>query len=200
MGDLNKLVEAAELLSRTEFPGVLRKLGLEGRPNALRADAGLPVGVEERLSHLGYTEPFAAVRALHEAIRTDGESPTRLAGLVRSYALLGILTEHFWHPAHKAFKARALLYAQRMTVRDPKGSYGLWHRAYAESLLGLHKHALADIVQARANGPRPPVSRSSPLGRPDRGVRQLGPRTHDGPGGAARAARGFAPPAHPRAH
>ena len=114
--------------------------------------AAMPAGVEERLWRLGYTEPFAAVRALHEAIRTGGESPARLAGLVRGYALLGLLTEHHWHPAHKAFKARALLYAQRMVARDPKGYLGLWHRAFAESLLGLHKDALADIAEARERG------------------------------------------------
>jgi tetratricopeptide (TPR) repeat protein len=148
-GELPQLVEAAEVLSRTGFPSALRKLGLDGRPNAVHDDAGLPAGVEERLWRLGYTEPFAAVRALHEAIRTGGESPARLAGLVRGYIMLGLLTEHHWHPAHKAFKARALLYAQRMVVREPQGHIGLWHRAFAESLLGLHKDALADIAEAR---------------------------------------------------
>ncbi len=148
-GELPRLVEAAEVLSRTAFPSALRKLGLDGRPNEIHDDARLPAGVEERLWRLGYTEPFAAVRMLHEAIRTGGESPARLAGLVRGYAMLGLLTEHDWHPAHKAFKARALLYAQRMVVRDPKGHYGLWHRGFAESLLGLHKDALTDIAEAR---------------------------------------------------
>jgi tetratricopeptide (TPR) repeat protein len=152
LGELPRLVEAAEVLSRTGFPAALRKLGLEGRPNPSRDDAGLPPGVEERLWRLGYTEPFAAVRALHEAIRTGGESPARLGGLVRGYTLLGPLTEHHWHPAHKAFKARALLYAQRMVARDPKGYLGLWHRAYAKALLGLHKDALADMAEARQRG------------------------------------------------
>ncbi len=151
-GELPRLVEAAEALSRTGFPGAMRKLGLEGRPDVVRDDGAMPAGVEERLWRLGYTEPFAAVRALHQAIRTGGESPARLAGLVRGYALLGLLTEHLWHPAHKAFKARALLYAQRMVARDPNGYLGLWHRAFAESLLGLHKDALADIAEARERG------------------------------------------------
>ncbi len=63
--------------------------------------------------------------------------------------MLGVLTEHHWHPAHEAFKARALLYAQRMVARDPKGSRGLWNRAFAEAIIGLHKEALADIALAR---------------------------------------------------
>ena len=141
--------EIAEELSRTEFPAVLKQLGLEGKPNASRPDAGLPAGVEDRLSRLGYPDVFAAVRDLHEAIRTGGESPARVGGLVRGYALLGLLTEHHWHPAHKVFKARALLYARRLVARDPKGSHGLWHRAYAEALIGRHKEAQADITSAR---------------------------------------------------
>ncbi len=151
-GRLPRLVEDAEVLSRTGFPAVLRKLGLNGRPNPTRDDAGLPVGVEEQLWRLGYTEPFAAVRALHEVIRTGGESPARLAGLVRGYTSLGLLTEHHWHPAHKAFKARALLYAQRMVAHDPKGYSGLWHRTFAEALVGLPTEALADIAEARKRG------------------------------------------------
>ena len=34
--DLAKLAEIAEAMSRTKIPGVLRKLGLEGKPNTLR--------------------------------------------------------------------------------------------------------------------------------------------------------------------
>jgi hypothetical protein len=131
---------------------VLTQLGLEGKPNAIQPDAGLPAGVEDRLSHLGFIDFFAAVRDLHEAIRTSGESPFRVAGLVRGYTLLGVLAEHHWHPAHKGFKARALFYAQRLVARDPKSSYALWHRAYAEALIGLHKDAQVDFSGARARG------------------------------------------------
>ncbi len=105
IGTPAKLVERAEALSRAEFPGLLRKLGAAGEPNAARADAKVPAGVEDRLAQLGLTGPFAAVRALHEAIRTDGESPERLGALARGYALLGVLSEFQWHPAHKAYKA-----------------------------------------------------------------------------------------------
>ena len=37
-----------------------------------------------------------------------------------------------------------------MVAREPKGTFGLWHRAYARSLIGLHANALADIAEARA--------------------------------------------------
>ena len=147
--DRRNTAEIAEELSRTEFPAMLKQLGMEGKPNAFQPDAGLPAGVEDRLSHLAYTDIFAAIRDLHEAMRTGGESPVRVAGLARGYTLLGLLTEHHWHPAHKVFKAGALLYAQRLVARDPKGAFALWHRAFAEALIGLHKDAEADIALAR---------------------------------------------------
>ena len=147
--DLAKLAEIAEAMSRTEIPGVLRKLGLEGKPNTLRTDGGLPREIDQRLSGLSFTELFSAVRDLHAMIRSEGESPARLGALIRGYALLGLLTEFQWHPAHKVFKARALLYARRLVARDPKAAWGYWHRANARALAGLHKDALADLAEAQ---------------------------------------------------
>ena len=149
--DLSNPAEIAEILSRTEFPAVLKQLGIKGNPNRVQPDSGLPAGVEDRLSHVGFIDLVAAVRDIHEAIRTSGESPVRVAGLVRGYALLGAITEHHCHPAYKVFKARALLYAQRLMMRDPNSSNALWHRAYAEALIGLHKPAQADFAEARAS-------------------------------------------------
>jgi tetratricopeptide (TPR) repeat protein len=161
-GDLATLAQTAEALSRNEFPAALKMLGLNGKRNAQRSDLGLPAGAEGRLAHLGLVDIFAALRDLHEAIRTSGESPARLGALVRGYALLGLITEHHWHPAHKVFKARALLYAQRLMTRDPKDAFGLWHRAFAAALIGLHRDALADVALARersnqARTPGPPA-------------------------------------------
>jgi tetratricopeptide (TPR) repeat protein len=145
---LSGLVERVEALSRTEFPAALDKAGLRGGPNAIAAEGEVPEGVEDRLSHLGFVGTFAALRDLHGAIRAEGESPARLGALVRGYSHLGVLTETLWHPTHHAYKARALLYAQRMAARDPKGPRGLWHRAYAEALVGMHREALADLEAA----------------------------------------------------
>ncbi len=113
-------------------------------------------------ARLGFTGPLAAVRDLHAAIRADGETPARVGALVRGYALLGVLTEFHWHPAHKAYKARALLYAQRLVARDPKSPWGLWHRAFAEALAGMPKNALDDLAAAQAiagaeGAPKPPA-------------------------------------------
>ena len=94
-------------------------------------------------------DPLVAVRELHAAIRQDGESPARLGALVRGYAHLGVLNEYLWTSAHKVFKARAFLYAQRLIAQDPDSPWGLWHRAYIEALAGLHKRALDDLAEAR---------------------------------------------------
>ncbi len=150
--DLANLTERAEELSRTELPGVLRKLGLDGKPNVTKAGGQVPEAIENRLSCLGFTEVFAAVKALHALIRSDGESPARVGAVVRGYALLGILSEFQWHPAHKAYKARALLYAQRLVARQSKDPSALWHRAFAQALVGLHANAIADLAAAEAVG------------------------------------------------
>ena len=110
-------IEIAENWSRTQFPKVLRKLGLDGKANAIQPDAPLPADVDDRLSKLSYIGVFAAIRDLHDAMRTSGESPRRIGALVRAYALMGLLTEHHWHPAHKVFKARRTVVCA--VARDP---------------------------------------------------------------------------------
>jgi tetratricopeptide (TPR) repeat protein len=148
--ELTTLLAAAETLSRQTFPGFLKSMGLVGKPNAIKPEAELPVRVENRLASVGFLDVLLAVRELHQAIRTDGESPARLGALARGYALLGVLSEHEWHPAHRAYKARALLYAQRLIARDPDAPWGLWHRAFALALAGRHGDALSDLQAARA--------------------------------------------------
>jgi hypothetical protein len=159
-GSLAGLVEKAEALSRVEFPGALGKLGATGKPNAVRASAPVPDGVEDRLSQLSFPGVFAAIRVVHEAIRTEGEAPARLGALARGYTLLGVLSEFQWHPAHKVFKARALLYAQRMVAREPKSARALRHRAFTRALVGMHRDALADLTAAgQAADARDPATR-----------------------------------------
>jgi hypothetical protein len=149
--DLLKLTVAAEALSRQEFPKALKDLGLKGTPNDRKesTDPALPRFVEARLSSLGYSQHLVAIRDVHEAIRTKGETPAALGALVRGYAQLGVLTEFLWNPAHKAFKARALLYAQRLVARSPDRPWGLWHRAFALALVGRPRDAQVDLESAK---------------------------------------------------
>jgi tetratricopeptide (TPR) repeat protein len=145
---LMRLTALSESLSRSKFPALLEQLGLKGKPNPVRAGAPVPPDVENRLEQLGLVDNFAAIRALHETIRADGESPARLAALARAYAQLGVLTEYQWSPAHRAFKARALLYAERLLAQDPGSSWALRNRAFVRALVGLHYVALDDLAEA----------------------------------------------------
>jgi tetratricopeptide (TPR) repeat protein len=147
--DLLKLLVSAEALSRQEFPNALKGLGLAGKPNAVKDEAGLPEKVEDRLTSVEFLDALLAVRDVHRAIRNDGESPSRLGALARGYALLGVLSEFHWHPAHRAFKGRALLYAQRLVARSPDQPWSLWNRAFAQALFGRHGNALADLDEAK---------------------------------------------------
>lgn len=146
--DYARLVEAAERWSREAFPGLLRQGDLKGEPNAASDGARLPDATEERLEQMSFIGQFAAVRELHRAMRQDGESDALLGALTRGYANLGVMSEFHWNSMHKACKARALLYAQRLVARSPKSAEALWHRAYAKALTGLHDSAVADLDAA----------------------------------------------------
>jgi len=143
------LVEA-EALSRGAYVEALRKCGFQGKANPVHGKAGVPDEIEESLGEMVFTSQFIAVRRLHELVRTEGESPARLGALVRGYANLGLLTEFHWHPMHKVFKARALVYAQRMLAADPPSCAARWHRAYAFAAAGLHALAIDDLEAAEA--------------------------------------------------
>jgi tetratricopeptide (TPR) repeat protein len=146
--DLALVVEWAETLSRDRFPELLKQAGLEGKPIPFVAEGPVPEDVEHRLSRMTCVEQFAAVRLLHEAVRDHGESLARLGALIRGYAHLGVLTEFHWNASHKAYKARALVLAQRWVAREPRSALARWHRAYARALVGMHKAALDDLAAA----------------------------------------------------
>jgi tetratricopeptide (TPR) repeat protein len=145
-----KLVELVEILSRNEFRRVFEELGLQRNEPARKASGaeGVSGQVEARLERLVETEQFAAIRELHAAIRSRGETPALLRALSRAYANLGSLSESQWTPDYLAFEARALLYAQRAFVLDQGTSASRWARAYAEAVTGLFERALDDLGNA----------------------------------------------------
>ena len=170
------LLAELEELSRGEFVDALQQAGFQGKPPC-RTRRPFPQRSRRRWTKMDFMSQFSAVRQLHELIRSDGESPERLGALVRGYANLGLLTEFHWHPAHKAFKARALVYAQRMVARDKQPGVRVWHRAYAfahgrAAPAGLGRPANGrDAVEGRQG--RRPAAR---LGRFDRRLLPLHPR------------------------
>ena len=147
---VESITVAMERLSREEMPAALVKAGYAA-PTAKRAwsDAPLPEEANRRLSEMSFTSQFAAIREIHGAIAAKGESRDLVGGLIRGYANLGLLTEVNWSPAHKAFKARALLYAERLLQHAPKSASSYWHKAYAAGLSGIHIEALTQLEEAK---------------------------------------------------
>ena len=96
--DYRAMLEEQEKLSRGKYADVLKQAGFQGKPNAFKESADIPENIENALQKMNFISQFSAVRQLHELIRTDGESPERLGGLVRGYANLGLLTEFHWQP------------------------------------------------------------------------------------------------------
>lgn len=144
--DYARLTQAAERWSREVFPASLAQGGLSGKPRASSA-AAAPNAAVESLRQMALTAQFAAVRELHHALE-QGDSDELVGALVRGYGNLGVLSEFHWNAAHKGFKARSLVYAERLAARKPQSAEALWRRAYARSLAGLHDSAVADIDEA----------------------------------------------------
>jgi tetratricopeptide (TPR) repeat protein len=146
--DYASLTREAEARSRGAFVDVLRSAGLEGKPNA-KADRGrVSDATEAALMTLTFTEQIRALRELHAAAREAGDAPVRTLAIVRAYAHLGNMTEYLLYPAHKVFKARALLYAERAGALWPGTRYSLWTRAYARAIVGFQGDALGDLAAA----------------------------------------------------
>jgi tetratricopeptide (TPR) repeat protein len=144
-------VERMELMSRTDFVRALENAKFPTRPvpQAKNPAAPLDLALSQMIDEdLSFCAQFLALRRLHAAMASEGETAARLAGVVRAYSHLGLLTEYQWHPMSYVFKARALLYAQRWVVREPKSIPAWHHRAFAFALAGMHGDALADLQTA----------------------------------------------------
>ncbi len=161
-----QLAGRSEELARTKFPALLKRLGLDGRPNPIRDDATVSPDVERRLETLGLVDHFAAIRSLHEAIRTDGESPARLSALARAYAQLGLLTEYQWSPAHRAFKARAMLYAHRLRARQPDSPFAVRTLAFVLAMIGRPYNARLVLDRAEKLDTQAKTAGKSPAPAP----------------------------------
>jgi tetratricopeptide (TPR) repeat protein len=156
-----RVTTALEARSRGEIVAALKHAGFGGAgPVGSREQATIPADIEELAQELNVPAQYGVVRYLHTEIRKHGESPELLGLLSRSYALLGVLTDHLWSPASKVFQARALLYAERAVNRWPQSALALYSRAYVRALVGLHRTALEDLTAAakiiKQSGQEPP--------------------------------------------
>ena len=124
---IDEVVVRAEGLSRKEFVEVLREAGFQKRSST--ADDAAEAGANARAHGLHFAI-CSVEKTAYVQCRVQGESDSTLGALVRAYANLGDLTDYFWTPMFKVFKARSLLYAQRYlatrgATADAAGSSGL---------------------------------------------------------------------------
>lgn len=147
-GLLEELTTALERHSRGSLVEALRDSGFRGQAVASHESGPVGEDIERNLRNMTFPEQFRAVRSLHQLIRDEGASPQRLSALARAYANLGLLTEVHWNAAHAAYKARALLYAQRMLSQWPEKPLSYWTRGYVRTLVGRHAPAIADFEHA----------------------------------------------------
>jgi len=141
-------LSVAEPLSRDVYIKALKKAGHRGQANRVSDKAEVPPEVDKLLIDMRFTSQFAACRLIHDVIRDQGESAATLGALARVYANLGMLTENQWDSMTWVFKARSLLYAERLRQRDSKSPWSYWNRGYAFAVTGLHKNALSDFKSA----------------------------------------------------
>lgn len=149
--DYRLWTEIQERASRAEYVEALKKGGYTGQRHAQVPDLAVPAATERLLGQMNFLAQFRALRALHEQTRGQGESPALLGALVRGYANLGVLTEYYWHPAHKVFKARALLYSQRMLAQAPASPLAQWHRAYAVAMTSDDRWTEQELEEAEGS-------------------------------------------------
>ncbi|MDZ4818331.1 MAG: hypothetical protein SGJ20_05095 [Planctomycetota bacterium] len=156
--DFVMLITELEKRSRTEIANELAKTLAINRPEKRFSNAPVPESIADSLKTMNFVVQWNNARQLHSEMRKQGESPLLLAALSRTYMHLGLLTENNWHWIDKIFKARGVLYAQRLRAFYPDNPEGPITRGYAFALMGLHAEGIKDLDEAlakRADGKLP---------------------------------------------
>ena len=140
------IAKAVEEHSRGRFTKLLEEAGYQRRSNVWLPSADLPSGTDELLLQMNDISQYRALRLLHKAIRTTGESPELLGALVRAYSNLAQLTIRTVDCRGYAFRCRAWLYAERLRHKTNNSAWSEWHWAYMAVMVGVPtpgKQALA---------------------------------------------------------
>jgi hypothetical protein len=140
---LEPFAEHVEMLSRGPLLEGLKKAGYEKSTTTTVAEP--PKAMQYPLDLVGQ---FALLRELHLQVQAN-ETAELLGGLVETYATLGSLTRYHWSPASKAYRARALIYAERLIAKYERTPFSLAHRAFARAMCGRHATALQAIQEAK---------------------------------------------------
>lgn len=153
----SEMIPKLEADSRGAFVEALKTAGLREairgkKQEVSEKSAGSGQEISKLLLMPDFVVQFGAVRAAHQAVASQGESPEWMSVLARGYANLATLTNHQWTSATDVFAARAWLYAQRMVATEPKNDFALWTRAYAWAIAGSFQNALSDLVMIEKEG------------------------------------------------
>ncbi|MFA5044015.1 MAG: tetratricopeptide repeat protein [Kiritimatiellia bacterium] len=149
--DYETLIANLEAMSRSTFVDALKSAGIA--PVVIPQSTGhvrtASSGNDALWGSMDVFTHWAALRALHNEIRIQGESSANLAELARGYANMAQMTRFCWNSMDKACMARALLYAQRLMATRPEMSMARAYRAYVRALCERHGPALEDIDAVR---------------------------------------------------
>jgi len=124
------------LNSKDAIVAAMQEAGFTRSPLPRGGLETLPNEVEALLSRINPISQYAAVRELHRILQQHGESAAVLSGLTRGYAHLSQMSLPLLDLRHRAYGARSLLYAHRLTRLTGDSSEGYWHRAYTNAFLG----------------------------------------------------------------
>lgn len=147
------LTKRYEELSRSTFPELLKSQGSLAKTPPQRGDGEVPQSIRRLLDSGSEIGIFLGLSQLHNLVESEGESFDRLAALTRGYAELGKGMETGVITNHKLYKARALIYGNRLVSLYPDRT-AYWYRAYALAFCGLRCEALKDIEAARQEEPK----------------------------------------------
>lgn len=142
------LAEQMETKSRGEFIEALKQAGYS-KDSKENAPKNPPIAESNFDGQMDFVSQFSQLRLLHAERQSQDETVEYLGALVRAYANLGNLIDFHWSPGSKTFKARSVIYAQRMVSKYGQSPFTLAHRAYAWALTGNHVYALENVKAAR---------------------------------------------------
>ena len=127
----------------------LKKAGFQGNAHAIKPESAVPAEINSSLRKLNFFSQFSAIRQLHALAqfrRRIAPNTRRVGAWLRQPR-----ATHQLSLERHAQGMQSAGAALRTTAREvgSRQRRALWHRAYAEALVGLHTAALADLKAAR---------------------------------------------------
>ncbi|MFT5524633.1 MAG: hypothetical protein ACI9HK_002590 [Pirellulaceae bacterium] len=134
-----------EVFSRKAFVKSLNRAGVKTTPVEV-FKGEIPESCQNDLREMNFISQYRALRTLHKL--PQGGATKVTAALAMAYANLALLTENHWLPHSQVFRARSLIYGERMVKLDGSNPDSFRVRAYVKTLAGLHRIGLEDWVNA----------------------------------------------------